>query len=121
MVTIPRPEVGIIPLCERPAWKALRKHYAEIQNLHLRQLFADNPQRAEQFAFEAVGLYLDYSKNRITDETIGLLLELANQSGLRERIDAMFHGEKINVTEERAVLHVNEGRVDYGGWQERSA
>src|SRR5664279_866099 len=106
MVTIPRPEVEIIPLCERPAWKALRKHYAEIQNLHLRQLFADHPQRAEHFAFEAVGLYFDYSKNRITDETIGLLLDLANQSGLRERIDAMFHGEKINVTEKRAVLHV---------------
>jgi glucose-6-phosphate isomerase len=106
MVTIPRPEVGIIPLCERPAWKALRNHYAEIQNLHLRQLFADDPQRAERFAFEAVGLYFDYSKNRITDETISLLLELATQSGLRERIDAMFNGEKINVTEKRAVLHV---------------
>jgi glucose-6-phosphate isomerase len=106
MVTIPRPEVGIIPLCQRPAWKALRKHHSEIQNLHLRQLFAGDPQRAEHFAFEAVGLYFDYSKNRITDETIGLLLELANQSGLRERIDAMFHGEKINVTEKRAVLHV---------------
>ena len=106
MVTIPRPEVGVIPLCERPAWKALRKHYAEIKNVHLRQLFADNPRRAERFAFEAVGLYFDYSKNRITDETIGLLLDLANQSGLRERIDAMFHGEKINVTEKRAVLHV---------------
>jgi glucose-6-phosphate isomerase len=106
MITIPRPEVGIIPLCERAAWKALRKHYAEIQKLHLRQLFADNPQRAEHFAFEAVGLYFDYSKNRITDETIGLLLDLANESGLRERIGAMFHGEKINVTEKRAVLHV---------------
>ena len=92
MVTIPRPEVGIMPLCERPAWKALRKHYAEIQNLRLRKLFADNPQRAEHFAFEAVGLYFDYSKNRIADETVGLLLELANQCGLRERIDAMFHG-----------------------------
>jgi glucose-6-phosphate isomerase len=106
MITIPRPEVGIIPLCERAAWKALRKHYAEIQKLHLRQLFADNPQRAEHFAFEAVGLYFDYSKNRITDETIGLLLDLANESGLRERTGAMFHGEKINVTEKRAVLHV---------------
>lgn len=93
-------------MCERAAWKVLRKHYAEIQNLHLRQLLADNPQRAEHFAFEAVGLYFDYSKNRITDETIGLLLDLANQSGLRERIDAMFHGEKINVTEKRVVLHV---------------
>ncbi|MGA2948932.1 MAG: glucose-6-phosphate isomerase [Candidatus Sulfotelmatobacter sp.] len=106
MVTIPRPEVGIIPLCERPAWKALRQHYPKIQNAHLRQLFAEDPQRAEHFAFEAVGLYFDYSKNRITDETVGLLLELANQCGLRERIDAMFHGEKINLTEKRAVLHV---------------
>ena len=106
MITIPRPEVGIIPLCERPAWKALRQHYAKIQNAHLRQLFAEDPQRAEHFAFEAVGLYFDYSKNRITDETVGLLLELANQCGLRERIDAMFHGEKINLTEKRAVLHV---------------
>ena len=70
------------------------------------RLFAEDPQRGEHFAFEAVGLYLDYSKNRITDETIRLLLELANQSGLRERIDAMFSGEKINVTEKRAVLHV---------------
>jgi glucose-6-phosphate isomerase len=106
MITIPRPEVGIIPLCERPAWKALRQHYAKIQNAHLRQLFAEDPQRAEHFAFEAVGLYFDYSKNRIADETVGLLLELANQCGLRERIDAMFHGEKINLTEKRAVLHV---------------
>ena len=106
MVTIPRPEVEIIPLCERPAWKALRQHYGKIQNAHLRQLFAEDPQRAEHFAFEAVGLYFDYSKNRITDETVGLLLELANESGLRERIDAMFGGEKINITEKRAVLHV---------------
>ena len=106
MVTIPRTEVGVVPLCERAAWKALRKHYDVIQSLHLRQLFAENPQRAEHFAFEAVGLYFDYSKNRITDETIALLLDLANQSGLRERIDAMFHGEKINVTEKRAVLHI---------------
>jgi glucose-6-phosphate isomerase len=106
MVTIPRPQTGIIPLRERPAWKALRQHYAKIQSVHLRQLFAEDPQRAEHFAFEAVGLYFDYSKNRITGETVGLLLELANQSGLRERIDAMFGGEKINVTEKRAVLHV---------------
>ena len=106
MVTIPRAEVEIVPLGERPAWKALRQHYPKIQNAHLRQLFAEDPQRAEHFAFEAVGLYFDYSKNRITDETVGLLLELANQCGLRERIDAMFHGEKINLTEKRAVLHV---------------
>ena len=106
MITIPRPQAEIISLCERRAWKALRQHYAKIQSVHLRQLFAEDPRRAEHFAFEAVGLYFDYSKNRITDETIGLLLELANQSGLRERIDAMFSGEKINVTEKRAVLHV---------------
>jgi glucose-6-phosphate isomerase len=74
--------------------------------VHLRQLFTEDPQRAEQFTVEAVGLYFDYSKNRITSETIRLLIELAEQSGLREHIDAMFRGEKINVTEERAVLHV---------------
>jgi glucose-6-phosphate isomerase len=106
MITIPRPQAEIIPLCERAAWKALRQHHAKIQNVHLRQLFAEDLRRGEHFAFEAVGLYFDYSKNRITDETISLLLELANQSGLRERIDAMFGGEKINVTEKRAVLHV---------------
>lgn len=82
-------------LCERPAWKALQQHHARIQNVHLRQLFAEDPQRAERYSFEAVGLYFDYSKNRITEETIRLLLELANQSGLRERIEAMFGGEKI--------------------------
>ena len=106
MITMPQPQTEIIPLCERPAWKALRQHHAKIQNVHLRQLFAEDPQRGERFAFEALGLYFDYSKNRITDETIRLLLELAKQSGLRERIDAMFGGEKINVTEKRAVLHV---------------
>jgi len=106
MITMTEPKTEIIPLCERPAWKALRHHHAEIQNVHLRQLFADDPRRGERFAFEALGLYFDYSKNRITDETIGLMIELANQSGLRERIDAMFSGEKINVTEKRAVLHV---------------
>jgi glucose-6-phosphate isomerase len=106
MITMTEPQTEIIPLSERPAWKALRQHYVEIQNVHLRQLFAEDPHRGERFAFEALGLYFDYSKNRITDETIGLLLELANQSGLRERIDAMFSGEKINVTEKRAVLHV---------------
>ena len=106
MITIPQPQAGIVPLFERPAWKALQQHYAKVQSVHLRQMFAEDPQRAERFAFEAVGLYFDYSKNRITDETVRLLLELANQSGLRERIDAMFSGEKINVTEKRAVLHV---------------
>ncbi|MEO6779693.1 MAG: glucose-6-phosphate isomerase [Bradyrhizobium sp.] len=107
MPTILQPqEAAILPLRERPAWKALQQHYAKIESLHLRQLFADNPQRGEHFAFEAVGLYFDYSKNRVTDETIRLLLELAEQSGLREHIKAMFSGEKINVTEKRAVLHV---------------
>ena len=106
MTTISRPQPRIIPLRERPAWKALQEHHAKIQNLHLRQLFAEDPQRGERFALEAVGLYFDYSKNRITDETIRLLLDLAAQSGLREQIDAMFSGEKINVTEKRAVLHV---------------
>ena len=89
-----------------PAWKALAAHHEKVGRLHLRQLFADNPSRGERMAAEAVGLYLDYSKNRVTDETLGLLLELAEQSGLRARIDAMFRGDRINVTEKRAVLHV---------------
>src|ERR1035437_7737355 len=106
MTTIARSQAIISPLRERPAWKALQEHHAKILNLHLRRLFAEDPQRGEHFAFEAVGLYFDYSKNRVTDETIRLLLELAAQSGLRKRIDAMFSGEKINVTEKRAVLHI---------------
>jgi glucose-6-phosphate isomerase len=106
MRTKARSQPIVSRLRERPAWKALQQHHAKIQNLHLRQLFAENPQRGEHFALEAVGLYFDYSKNRVTDETIRLLLDLAAQSGLRERIDAMFSGEKINVTEKRAVLHV---------------
>jgi glucose-6-phosphate isomerase len=89
-----------------PAWKALAAHYKTISKLHLRQLFADDPDRGQCMAIEAVGLYLDYSKNRVTDETLNLLLQLAKESGLRERIDAMFRGEKINITEKRAVLHV---------------
>jgi glucose-6-phosphate isomerase len=106
MRTMARSQAIVSRLRERPAWKALQQHHAKIQNLHLRQLFAEDPQRGEHFALEAVGLYFDYSKNRVTDETIRLLLDLAAQSGLRERIDAMFRGEKINVTEKRAVLHV---------------
>ena len=94
------------PLTERPAWKALAAHYETIRDRHLRQLFADDPRRGERLTAEAVGLYFDYSKHRITDETIRLLLDLANECGLRERIDAMFRGEKINLTEDRAVLHV---------------
>src|SRR5438552_1175512 len=94
------------PLTQRPTWKALEAHYQNIRDQHLRTLFAEDPNRGERFALEAVGIYLDYSKNRVTAETIQLLLELARASGLRERIDAMFRGEKINVTEKRAVLHV---------------
>jgi glucose-6-phosphate isomerase len=90
----------------RPAWKSLEAHQQKVRELHLRKLFADDPKRGKRFAVEAVGLYLDYSKNRITDETIKLLLGLAEECGLRSRIDAMFRGEKINVTENRAVLHV---------------
>ena len=91
---------------KRSAWKALASHYKTVSNLHLRQLFADDPKRGQRMAVEAVGLYLDYSKNRVSDETLNLLLQLAEESGLRARIDAMFSGEKINITEKRAVLHV---------------
>ncbi len=94
------------PLTKRPAWKALNAHYKKVQSLHLRTLFADDPKRGERLTAEATGIYLDYSKNRITDETLRLLVQLAEESGLRERIDAMFCGEKINITENRAVLHV---------------
>ena len=93
-------------LTKRAAWNALESHYSKIRDLHLRKLFADDPQRGERLNAEAVGIYFDYSKHRITDETLRLLLQLAEESGLRYRIDAMFHGEKINVTEKRAVLHV---------------
>jgi glucose-6-phosphate isomerase len=93
-------------LKQRPAWKALEAHYREIGGTHLRKLFADDAGRGERLTAEAAGLYLDYSKNRITGETIRLLVELAGECGLRERIDAMFRGDKINVTEQRAVLHV---------------
>src|SRR5262245_41455791 len=96
----------VAPLTERKAWKALQAHHKNVRDLHLRKLFADDPRRAERMTAEAVGLYLDYSKNRVTDETLKLLLQLAEESGLRERIDAMFRGEKINITENRAVLHV---------------
>ena len=88
------------------AWKALAAHYKAVSTVHLRQLFTDDPKRGQRMALEAVGLYLDYSKNRITDETLRLLLQLAEESGLRARIDAMFRGEKINITENRAVLHI---------------
>jgi glucose-6-phosphate isomerase len=97
---------GTEPLIERPAWKALEAHYDKVRNLHLRQLFADDPRRGEEMTAEVAGIYLDYSKNRITRETLGLLFALAEAVGLRARIDAMFRGEKINVSEQRAVLHV---------------
>src|SRR5262245_60924006 len=93
-------------LTERSAWKALVVHREKVREIHLRQLFADDPKRGERLAVEAMGLYLDYSKNRVTEETLKLLLQLADESGLRERINAMFGGEKINITENRAVLHV---------------
>ncbi|MGH8396996.1 MAG: glucose-6-phosphate isomerase [Gammaproteobacteria bacterium] len=95
-----------IQVTARPAWQGLETHYKMLQKLHLRQLFAEDPKRGERFAVEAAGIYLDYSKNRITEETLRLLLTLAEECGLRTRIEAMFHGEKINVTEKRAVLHV---------------
>jgi glucose-6-phosphate isomerase len=97
---------SIAPLTERRAWKALEAHYQQVRELHLRELFADDPDRGERMTAEAVGLYLDYSKNRIVDETLKLLLQLAEESSLRARIDAMFQGEKINLTENRAVLHI---------------
>jgi glucose-6-phosphate isomerase len=90
----------------RPAWAALKKHYQTIRRVHLRQLFDKDRERGERMAVEAAGIYFDYSKNRITDETLKLLLQLAEEAGLRERIDAMFRGDKINVSEKRAVLHV---------------
>jgi len=94
------------PLTARPAWKALADHYQQIRHRHLRKLFADDPRRGERLTAEAAGLYLDYSKHRVSDATLGLLLRLAEECGLARRIDAMFNGEKINVTEQRAALHV---------------
>jgi glucose-6-phosphate isomerase len=93
-------------LHDRPAYHALEDHYARVRDLHLRDLFAEDPERGTRLAVESDGLFLDYSKNRVTDETLRLLVDLAEQSGLRERIDAMFSGEHINITEDRAVLHV---------------
>ena len=100
------PPPPMTPLRERPAWTALEQHYADIRELHLRDLFADDPGRGERLAAEGAGLYLDYSKNRITDETVRLLLPLAEESGLAERTEAMFRGDRINVSENRSVLHV---------------
>ena len=103
MVNDPSRETG---LRTKPAWKTLDEHYQSIRNVHLRQLFSDDPKRGERFVVEAAGLYLDYSKNRVTDETVRLLIRLAEECDLRRQIAAMFRGEKINVTENRAVLHV---------------
>src|ERR1035438_3865090 len=91
---------------ERPSWKALQTHSEKMRNVHLRSLFAEDAERGTRFTANALGLYFDYSKNRITPETLGLLLALAEESGLRGKIDAMFRGDKINITENRAVLHV---------------
>ena len=96
----------ILPLTQRPAWKALTVHHKKIAGKHLRELFAKDPKRGEKFTTSAAGLFLDYSKNRVTAETIKLLVKLAEESGLKARIEAMFTGEKINITENRAVLHV---------------
>jgi len=97
---------NITKLTKLAAWQALEAHYSKVRELHLRKLFADDPDRGERMKAEAIGIYFDYSKHRITDETLKLLLQLAEESGLRSRIDAMFRGDKINVTEKRAVLHV---------------
>ena len=99
----PRP---LEPLTKRKAWQALQTHYEKVRDLHLRKLFADDPKRGERLTAEAAGIFLDYSKNRVTDETLKLLIQLAEESGVRAHIDAMFRGDKINFTEKRAVLHV---------------
>ena len=96
----------IAPLTSRPAWKALATHYESVKDVELRKLFADDPRRGERLTTESLGIYLDYSKNRVTDTTIELLLQLAAESGLRQHIDAMFRGDRINISENRAVLHV---------------
>src|SRR5215475_13568713 len=105
MAASPQPQVKKQAI-KQSAWKVLTAHHKTVSRLHLRQLFADDPKRGQRMTIEAVGLYLDYSKNRVTDDTLKLLLQLAEESGLRTRIDAMFNGEKINITEKRAVLHV---------------
>ena len=97
---------ALTPLRERPAWAALERHHGVVRDLHLGDLFAADPTRGERLVAEGGGLYLDYSKNRVTDETMALLLQLAEQSGLAERREAMFRGDRINVSENRSVLHV---------------
>ena len=114
---------GTGSLTQRPAWKALLAHHAQVKDLHLRSLFAEPGKRGERMTAEGAGLFLDYSKNRVTDETLRLLIALADDAGVAERRDAMFSGEKINITEKRAVLHVAlrapAGRVDRGRRRER--
>ncbi len=105
-MTPPTPPRTLTPLRERAAWNRLKEHFATVRALHLRQLFAEDSQRSERFTQEVLGLYVDYSKHRVTSETMRLLLDLAEESGLRQNIDAMFAGNKINTTEGRAVLHV---------------
>ena len=95
-----------VPQERHSAWKALEEHYHKIRDVHLRNLFADDPSRGERMVLEAAGLYLDYSKNRITDQTIRLLANLAEECGLPQQIQAMFQGQKINTTENRAALHI---------------
>src|SRR6202041_1718120 len=101
-----RQRMTVTPLPERKAWQELKRHHAELAGQHLRELFAADPGRGERLTAQAAGLYLDYSKNRVTDETMRLLVELAAESGVPERRDAMFRGDHINVSEDRAVLHV---------------
>src|SRR5246500_3781002 len=98
--------MAVTPLPERKAWQALKRHHAEVAGQHLRELFAGDPGRGERMAAAAAGLYLDYYKKRVTDETMRLLVDLAVESGVPERRDAMFRGDHINVSEDRAVLHV---------------
>jgi glucose-6-phosphate isomerase len=105
VTTVANPQ-GVEPLTQSKAWKALGSHYQQVSALHLRDLFKTDPQRGERLTVDALGLFFDYSKNRVTDETLKLLIELAQESGLQARIEAMFRGDKINVTEKRAVLHV---------------
>jgi len=101
-VTVTEPQ-GAVPLTKRKAWKALQSHYKQVRQLHLRNLFEEDRERGERMTAEAVGLFLDYWKNRITHKTLKLLVNLAEESGLRARIDAMFRGEKINRTEKRTT------------------
>ena len=98
--------MAAVPLPERKSWQALTRHHQEIAGQHLRDLFATEPGRGERLTAEAAGIYLDYSKNRVTEETMRLLVALAQESGVPDKRDAMFRGEHINVSEDRPVLHV---------------